>query len=280
MQQTANLGLKKPEYTDFVDIQDINGNMDEIDKQISNLSDNMGGLAGLLTSAKTSLVAAINSLLTLATNTLDGLMSKEDKTKLDGIDEEANNYSHPTTAGNKHIPSGGDTGQYLKYSASGTAAWDTITKDEVGLGSVENYGIATLAEAQAGTATNKLMTPALVVEACKKFGGDIVGKVFSFEYINQILTNGENLLKNYNNPKGGMVRILLRTYSSAYIYRIVVDGVTVANGTSFELVYLGSSDYASCSPLDVPFKSSIQIYATFTGTTSGHQIVLHYYINS
>jgi hypothetical protein len=38
MQQTTNLGLKKPEYTDFVDIQDINGNMDEIDKQISNLS--------------------------------------------------------------------------------------------------------------------------------------------------------------------------------------------------------------------------------------------------
>ena len=41
----------------------------------------------------------------------------------DGIASGANNYTHPTTAGNKHIPSGGSTGQYLKYSAAGTAAW-------------------------------------------------------------------------------------------------------------------------------------------------------------
>ena len=32
-------------------------------------------------------------------------------------------YTHPTTAGNKHIPTGGATGQFLKYSASGTAVW-------------------------------------------------------------------------------------------------------------------------------------------------------------
>ncbi|MDE7149669.1 MAG: hypothetical protein K2O01_04595, partial [Bacteroidales bacterium] len=32
-------------------------------------------------------------------------------------------YSHPTSAGNKHIPSGGSSGQYLKYYSSGTAQW-------------------------------------------------------------------------------------------------------------------------------------------------------------
>lgn len=32
-------------------------------------------------------------------------------------------YTHPTSAGNKHIPSGGAANQYLKYSASGTAVW-------------------------------------------------------------------------------------------------------------------------------------------------------------
>ena len=31
--------------------------------------------------------------------------------------------SHPTTAGNKHIPSGGASGQILEYSSSGTAVW-------------------------------------------------------------------------------------------------------------------------------------------------------------
>jgi hypothetical protein len=34
-------------------------------------------------------------------------------------------YTHPTTAGNKHVPSGGSTNQVLTYSSSGTAAWTT-----------------------------------------------------------------------------------------------------------------------------------------------------------
>jgi len=32
-------------------------------------------------------------------------------------------YTHPTTAGNKHIPTSGAADQVLTYSASGTAAW-------------------------------------------------------------------------------------------------------------------------------------------------------------
>lgn len=32
-------------------------------------------------------------------------------------------YTHPTTSGNKHIPSGGSAGQFLKWSADGTAIW-------------------------------------------------------------------------------------------------------------------------------------------------------------
>lgn len=58
-----------------------------------------------------------------ATSSEDGYMSSVDKTKLDGIDENANNYVHPTTAGNKHIPSGGSSGQFLKWSSNGTAVW-------------------------------------------------------------------------------------------------------------------------------------------------------------
>ena len=32
-------------------------------------------------------------------------------------------YTHPTSSGNKHIPSGGSAGQILRWSADGTAAW-------------------------------------------------------------------------------------------------------------------------------------------------------------
>lgn len=58
-----------------------------------------------------------------ATSSAAGLMSATDKAKLDGIANNANNYSHPTTSGNKHIPSGGSAGQILRWSADGTAVW-------------------------------------------------------------------------------------------------------------------------------------------------------------
>ena len=46
-----------------------------------------------------------------------------EKNKLAGIADNANNYVHPTTSGNKHIPSGGSSGKILGWSADGTAAW-------------------------------------------------------------------------------------------------------------------------------------------------------------
>lgn len=49
--------------------------------------------------------------------------TKAEKTKLSTVAENANNYVHPTTAGNKHIPAGGASGQILVYSANGAAKW-------------------------------------------------------------------------------------------------------------------------------------------------------------
>jgi hypothetical protein len=43
-------------------------------------------------------------------------------------------YSHPTGAGDKHIPTGGATDQYLKYSASGTAVWADVAGGATGAG--------------------------------------------------------------------------------------------------------------------------------------------------
>ena len=47
-----------------------------------------------------------------------------------------NKYTHPTTSGNKHIPSGGSSGKFLGWSSDGTAAWvnnpNTDTKNTAG----------------------------------------------------------------------------------------------------------------------------------------------------
>lgn len=59
----------------------------------------------------------------MATASSNGLMTAADKAKLNGIASNANNYSHPTSSGNKHIPAGGSAGQILRWSADGTATW-------------------------------------------------------------------------------------------------------------------------------------------------------------
>ena len=64
-----------------------------------------------------------NTTYSDATQLAHGLMTAADKKKLDGIATNANNYTHPTTSGNKHIPAGGSSGQILRWSADGTAIW-------------------------------------------------------------------------------------------------------------------------------------------------------------
>ena len=58
-----------------------------------------------------------------ADSSSSGIMTASDKNKLDGIATGANNYIHPTTSGNKHIPAGGASGQILRWSSDGTAVW-------------------------------------------------------------------------------------------------------------------------------------------------------------
>ena len=81
----------------------------------------------------------------VATTTTNGLMSSTDKSKLDGIATGANKYTHPTTSGNKHIPSGGSAGQILRWSEDGTAVW--------GADNNTTYSVAT-------TSANGLMSAA------------------------------------------------------------------------------------------------------------------------
>lgn len=72
--------------------------------------------------------AATNAVITLpvADSTHDGYMAKEQAEKLAGIEDNANNYTHPNTAGNKHIPAGGAAGQALMWQADGTAKWQQV----------------------------------------------------------------------------------------------------------------------------------------------------------
>lgn len=63
----------------------------------------------------------------VATPTANGLMSAAMVAKLNGIADNANNYTHPTGNGNNHIPAGGSSGQILRWSSAGAAVWGSET---------------------------------------------------------------------------------------------------------------------------------------------------------
>lgn len=85
-----------------------------------------------------------------ATQSSSGFMSGADKEKLDGVDTGANNYVHPSTSGNKHIPSGGSSGQILRWDSDGTAVW----------GEDKDTTYSPFNGAEAGSAGNAGLVPA------------------------------------------------------------------------------------------------------------------------
>ena len=75
----------------------------------------------------------------------DKNFTAEYETKLKGIAESANNYTHPTSPGNKHIPAGGTAGQILVNNGDGTAEWQDNQGgsgiDYTGLEDIYSYGV-------------------------------------------------------------------------------------------------------------------------------------------
>ena len=66
---------------------------------------------------------------TAATTSAAGFMSSTDKSKLDGIASNANNYSHPTGDGNLHVPANGtaNSGKFLQATGvEGSYVWANV----------------------------------------------------------------------------------------------------------------------------------------------------------
>lgn len=110
MQYTTNLGLKKPDLNDYVNVSDLNENMDILDHEISKITDE-----------ETGVEAKLNEHL--ADDVTDA-----------------------------HLPK------------------------NVGLGNVQNYGVATQAEAEAGASGTKYMTPLRTKQAIDKISKEVVNR--------------------------------------------------------------------------------------------------------
>lgn len=126
MDLTKNYKLKKPSADDFVDIGDLNENADAIDAQMKKAEDGLASANSAITSLQTDKADRSELPTTLPANggnadTVNGYNVGCDVPA--GAKFTDTKYTHPTTAGNKHIPTGGSSGQILKWAADGTAVW-------------------------------------------------------------------------------------------------------------------------------------------------------------
>jgi hypothetical protein len=116
------------------------------------------------------------SALALKVDKVDGKQlstndyTTSEKNKLQGIATNANNYTHPTTAGNKHLPAGGTVGQVLVNSGDGTGEWKDVDPgiDLTGLEDIYSYGVewdSTVADPTLTRIGNPLLHKSLPVQS-------------------------------------------------------------------------------------------------------------------
>lgn len=117
-------------------------------------------------------------------------------------------YTHPTSSGNKHIPSGGSSGQILRWSADGTAVWgadkdttynnattstdglmsssDKTKLDDIAAGATK----ITVDSALSSTSTNPVQNKIIYGAISSKADLDTSGKVLSSQlpsYVDDVL---------------------------------------------------------------------------------------------
>lgn len=123
------------------------------------------GVEGITTSALALKVDKVDGKQ-LSTNDY----TTSEKNKLQGIAANANNYTHPTTAGNKHLPAGGTVGQVLVNSGDGTGEWKDVEPgiDLTGLEDIYSYGVewdSTVADPTLTRIGNPLLHKSLPVQS-------------------------------------------------------------------------------------------------------------------
>lgn len=152
---TTNLGLKKPELTDYVNVEDFNENADKLDVAINTIQTGSQNITSLETTSKT-LAGAINELkakddsfstqmaekVNKPTTAIAGRVAQFDTNKnvvdsgytiAKSVPSNATFtdtvYTHPTSVGNKHVPAGGVVGQILKNISDGTVEWGDLPQN-------------------------------------------------------------------------------------------------------------------------------------------------------
>lgn len=157
-----------------------------------------------------------------------------------------NKYTHPTSAGNKHIPTGGSSGQFLGYSASGTATWVNNPNTDTSVTAVGNHYTpvadtnaeltATLEGTAGAYALNTEYTVLTGVKAQRDAAGHVVGITYTAQKVkdtNNTYTVNNKAFKIAGDT--GTATQAISTNDSAE------RTLTIAGGTNMSTAVSGSS---------------------------------------
>ena len=208
-----------------------------------------------------------------------------------GTNDTITPYTHPTTEGNKHIPSGGAVGQLLKYSAAGTAVWSTITASDVGAApSNIDTGVMSVTES---TNNGKITVDGTDVNIHGLASG-----AYSEAYVHPTTAG------NIHIPSGGETGQLLKyggtsgtatwsTVTASDIGALASDGIAVratadASGNVITTTYATKSEVSAIpkfaievvSTLPVTDISTTTVYLVPTGDESQNLYTEYIYVNN
>lgn len=110
-----------------------------------------------------------------------------------------------------------------------------VTKSQVGLSDVQNFGLATEVEAEAGVAVDKYMTPSLVASAIAKQSGDLLAvHVGDYNNPHQVTKSQVGLGSVSNFPMATDIQARLATFTDGYMspataHLIIGEAITAFN---------------------------------------------------
>ena len=106
----------------------------------------------------------------VATASANGLMSSTDKSKLDGVEANANNYSHPTTTAITGVPTANQTPAF-----GGTFTVNQVSRDTLGhVSGITSRTITIPSTAASASAAGLVSTAAQTFAGNKTFNGQII----------------------------------------------------------------------------------------------------------
>lgn len=212
---------------------------------------------GITDATPSSHVGSTGTAHGVATTSVNGFMSSSDKTKLNGVETNANNYVHPTTDGNLHVPATSTTnnGKFLKAGATaGSLSWSSLTATDVGLGNVTNESKATMFTSPTFTGTPTAPTPT---------AGDSSTKIATTAFVANAVSSGGGASKitgSITIPNTGWVA---NTGDYAYKLNLAISGMLATDSITVNITqdYLDVANACDMASYTLEYAGGTTLYA-------------------